>query len=212
WNRKLSDARALEGRIQQSLQDLTRFISQLDNKSVDNETQTSCGQIITDELESLLQQYKSMVEELTTISETANDSTASMIVKRQKSVYRDFYREFNRQHENMQVKLERMSLLRQSAIRSITKEESEMQQLLKERASARSSLQMADRFIEQAAESHSNLLEQGRRLEAGKGRILSVSSRFPLANDLLNRIADRRNRENVIVAVVIACCIIFCIW
>ncbi|KAK8833062.1 hypothetical protein WA577_004039, partial [Blastocystis sp. JDR] len=105
----------------------------------------------------------------------------------------------------MQVKLERMSLLRQSAIRSITKEESEMQQLLKERASARSSLQMADRFIEslfpvcinarQAAESHSNLLEQGRRLEAGKGRILSVSSRFPLANDLLNRIADRRNRE-----------------
>lgn len=107
-----------------------------------------------------------------------------------------------------------------------------MQQLLKERASARSSLQMADRFIEslfpvcinarQAAESHSNLLEQGRRLEAGKGHILSVSSRFPLANDLLNRIADRRNREkwgfhrvlmcSVIVAVVIACCIIFCIW
>lgn len=48
-----------------------------------------------------------MVEELTTISETATDSTASMIVKackdcnsnpkRQKSVYRDFYREFNRQ-------------------------------------------------------------------------------------------------------------------
>lgn len=107
-----------------------------------------------------------------------------------------------------------------------------MQQLLKERASARASLQMADHFIEypfpslirsrQATESHSNLLQQGKRLEAGKGRILNVSSRFPLANDLLNKIADRRNREkfaqqlgltcSVIVAVVIACCIIFCIW
>lgn len=88
---------------------------------------------------------------------------------------------------------------------SMTKEDSEMQQLLKERSAARSSLQMADRYLEsfrspsimrrQAAESHTHLIEQGKRLEAGRGRVVGITSRFPVVNDLLKQITDRKNRE-----------------
>lgn len=87
----------------------------------------------------------------------------------------------------------------------MTAEESEMQLLLKERGATSNSLRMADDYLEyrfqsfmidsQASESHSLLVNQRNRLSMNRSRIGGMLSRFPVVNNLMNSIKDRRNRD-----------------
>ena len=63
-----------------------------------------------------------------------------------------------------------------------------------------------------AAESHSLLVNQRKRLESSRSKVLSVFTRLPMVNELMRKIGDKKTRDNLIVAVVMACCIFFCIW
>ena len=110
------------------------------------------------------------------------------------------------------MKRERQSLLNPRSVHDMSSEESEISTLLKERGAIHSSLQMADSYLDQAVESHNQLIGQRRRLESSRGKVMGLISRLPVIDSLVKAIGDKRNRDNVIVAVVIAICIFFCIW
>lgn len=63
-----------------------------------------------------------------------------------------------------------------------------------------------------ATESHSLLVNQRKRLESSHSKVRSVFTRLPMVNELMRKIGDKKTRDNVIVAFVMACCIFFCIW
>lgn len=66
--------------------------------------------------------------------------------------------------------------------------------------------------LSRATESHSHLVNQRKRLESSRSKIVSVFSRLPAVNQLMRKISDKKTRDNIIVAFVMACCICFCIW
>lgn len=114
----------------------------------------------------------------------------------------------------------------------MTTEETEMQALLKERGAAHNSVLMADEYLKlilfsplmtsQASETHSQLVNQRKRLETSSGRMAGMLTRFPLVNNLMQKVKDKKNRDkwgfvitiicSIIVATFIAFCIFFCIW
>uniref|UniRef100_A0A7S1UZ61 Golgi SNAP receptor complex member 1 n=1 Tax=Grammatophora oceanica TaxID=210454 RepID=A0A7S1UZ61_9STRA len=88
-----------------------------------------------------------------------------------------------------------------------------MQHLLRERTHISNSLSTSAAVINQASEIHVNLQQQGNSLrnnvQAVVGRILSS---IPQANTLIQNIRRRRNRDDMILAGVIASCVLFTLY
>lgn len=105
---------------------------------------------------------------------------------------------------------------------SSSDDDDEMKDLIKERSAVRSALHMADEYIgfalrdplmdSQAASSHQSLLDQRRRLANSQHRILGIVNRIPGVNSLMRSIQNKKGKDNVIVAVVIALCVCFILW
>ena len=81
-----------------------------------------------------------------------------------------------------------------------------MQLLLKERSAAHNSVMMADEYLKwvmsfapikssQASESHNQLLNQRKRMESSKNRMSGMLNRFPMVNNLMRTITDKKNRD-----------------
>ena len=87
----------------------------------------------------------------------------------------------------------------------MTPDETEMQALLKERGAAHNSVIMADEYLKgvrffkftfsQASETHSQLINQRKRLEISSGRMTGMITRFPLVNNLMQKVKDKKNRD-----------------
>mmetsp|Transcript_10412 Transcript_10412/g.19424 ORF Transcript_10412/g.19424 Transcript_10412/m.19424 type:complete len:137 (+) Transcript_10412:454-864(+) len=84
--------------------------------------------------------------------------------------------------------------------------------LMRERNSILNSNRMAENVINQAIEVHSDLLEQRRTFTGTTGRLVDIGRQVPGLNTLIQRIEDKRTRDNTILALVIACCICFLLW
>ncbi|KAK8804146.1 hypothetical protein WA171_000239, partial [Blastocystis sp. BT1] len=212
WESTLSGIRILENGIQTKLQVFSSFIRDIDHSNSDIEAQADRGDDIKQTINNLLKNYANALEELQRLGDASGNSTYKSIVERQRSVLRDFKKDFIRMDNNLQMKLDRVRLLYPGSIHEMTPDETEMQALLKERGAAHNSVIMADEYLNQASETHSQLINQRKRLEISSGRMTGMITRFPLVNNLMQKVKDKKNRDNIIVASFIAFCICFCIW
>lgn len=49
--------------------------------------------------------------------------------------------------------------------------------------------------MSQASETHSQLINQRKRLETSSGRMAGMLTRFPLVNNLMQKVKDKKNRD-----------------
>ena len=63
-----------------------------------------------------------------------------------------------------------------------------------------------------AADSHQSLVDQRRRLVNSQHRILGIVNRIPGVNTLMRNIQNKKSKDSLIVAGVVAMCVCFCIW
>lgn len=87
-----------------------------------------------------------------------------------------------------------------------------MEQLLRERNAIGNSIKSATSVLGQASEIHSDLRNQGQSLRNVSGKMARIVSNVPGLNHLIEAIHRKRNRDDMIVSMVTACCILFTLW
>ena len=84
-------------------------------------------------------------------------------------------------------------------------------QYLKENEHARTADRLVEDQIRIAISSKEHLAAQRARLRQASARIYQTLERFPLVNQLVQRINWRKRRDAIILALLVACCILFLI-
>ena len=198
--------------LQSKLQDLSTYNRSIDDSNIDLMSPMDGSSVLNDDIVLLFKNYLSHLEGMESIAQSSDNHNYRAIIKRQRDVLRELRSDYRRISDSIQQKRDRQSLLRPTLSREMSGEEDETQVLLKERGATQRSLQMADSFLEQASASHSALLDQRRRLQSSADKMLGMLNRIPIVNSVVRGIRNKKNKDNVIVAIVIALCIFFCIW
>jgi len=87
-----------------------------------------------------------------------------------------------------------------------------MELLLKENEHARRSERMIDDQINIAVESRETLMNQRVAFKAIQTKLNDISNRFPLINNLVQKINMRKRRDTIIMGSVIGLCLVFLLW
>jgi hypothetical protein len=84
--------------------------------------------------------------------------------------------------------------------------------LMRERTSVLNSSRMAGEIINQAVEVHGELLAQRSGFSGTAGRLVDIGRQVPGLNTLIQRIENKRTRDNTIIAIAIAFGVCFMLW
>ena len=89
---------------------------------------------------------------------------------------------------------------------------SDVEHLLRERNSIHNSSSMIEQSLQQAEETRLALDRQKKMLLKGSSNLDQLLGMFPAANNFINKIRNKKNRDQLILASVIAACLLFCVW
>lgn len=87
-----------------------------------------------------------------------------------------------------------------------------MEALLRERNAIGNSIQSATNVLNQASDIRGELRNQGNNLRGVGSKVLVMAGQVPGLNNLIENIKRKRGRDDQVVSVVIAVCILFTLW
>ena len=159
------------------------------------------------------------------LTEKTGKSQHALLVKRYREIVFDSTADFKKIHANMARRRETLELFRASSsppssfnsLININNTEnnnnnSEMDYLYRERNAIGNSMRTASSVLGQAAQIHDNLRHQGQSLRSVGGTVVQMASNIPGLNYVMDAIRRRRSREDTILSLVIASCILFTLW
>ena len=159
-------------------------------------------------------------------SSTTPSAAVGHTLQRHKDILQDYQREFSKTRSNVMAAIERHDLL-DSVHKDIDDYKSSlagssgdggsggnrrMAMLLKESEHARNSERMIDDQINIAVETRETLMNQRVAFKAIQTKLNDISHRFPMINNLVQKINFRKRRDTVIMGSVIGTCILFLLW
>ena len=132
-------------------------------------------------------------------------------MQRHRDILQDYSHEFSKTKANIQATKDREDLLG-SVRRDIhdfkTGANRRTEMYLKENDHLKNSDRMADEIIDMAMTTKENLGSQRKLFSNISGRVLSLTNRFPMINNLMQKINTRKRRDTLILGFVISICII----
>lgn len=145
-------------------------------------------------------------------ADRAGSPNAVLLVKRYREILFDLTGDFEKARQAHVRKQERAKLM--EGARSTPGDVSDpgMEHLLRERNHIGNSLNAASAVISQASEVRSDLRLQGLSLGRVQSTMGMIASNIPGLNSLVERIHRKRSKDDMIVAGVIASCILFTLW
>ncbi len=139
-------------------------------------------------------------------------SRAMAVLGRFGELLRDYKRDFSAVRDRVAGERKRLQLMGARAAGGNAgdgKDMSGREVLLEEQDSVESSLRMTDLLIGQAVDTKAQLVGQRNVFGSMRGRLGDLSKRFPAVNLLMRKISSQQNRDNLILAAVIASCMLF---
>jgi len=194
-----------------------------DENDSSNQFKTVC-----DDLTSLLTKLTAVNEALTdwAASSTAPSSPAvHHTLQRHQDILKDYKQEFNKTRTNVMAAIERHDLL-DSVHKDINDYRSSsgggggggggtnrrMELLLKESEHARNSERLIDEHISIAVEARETLVNQRVAFKAIQTKLNDVATKFPMINNLVQKINLRKRRDTIVLGGVIGLCFVFLLW
>jgi Golgi SNAP receptor complex protein 1 len=146
-------------------------------------------------------------------AERVGSQNATLLVKRYREILFDLSGDFEKARLAHVRKQERAKLM-EGARTSQGEGASDpaMDHLLRERNHIGNSLNAASQVISQASEVRSDLRTQGMSLGRVQSAMGKIASNIPGLNTLVEKIRRKRSKDDIIVAGVIATCILFTLW
>ena len=174
------------------------------------------------DISDLLSRLSSTADEMARViglePSSAASSTNGYTLQRYRAILHDYSNEFRKTREHLAAARQRAELLlpassptaaasHGSPSSSSLRPRSE--QLIREKSSLHVSLRMTDELLQQASEGREALLSQSSMFQAMRGRLSGVRAKFPVVNSLMGRIERQRKKDVIVIAAVLATCIIF---
>lgn len=179
----------------------------------DLETQIIHVKEVRHSIQDNLRQAAQLTDEMASVC--AGDPIQSAQLSRLEAVTTNYTQDFHQAFQNVEQKIEKRKLLKSSVVGSQDLESGpavEQQQLLREKDSISSSLDMLNNVISQGRESIGSLSRQQDRF-AGVGKTLQqFTQRFPQLRSTMSRIHRAKLKQTIVLASVVACCLIFMVW
>lgn len=152
-------------------------------------------------------------------------------LQRHKDILQDYQQEFNKTKSNVMAAIERHDLL-DSVHKDINNYHRKsmsatpggggqgnsaagnrrMELLLKESEHARNSERLIDEHISIAVESREALVNQRLAFKAIQTKLNDISNKFPMINNLVQKINLRKRRDTIILGAVVGLCVTFLLW
>ena len=150
---------------------------------------------------------------LSPAAETTGKPQHLHLVKRYREILFDLTSDFDKTSTQIQRKKQQMELF-SGANRNGGGADTDpgMEHLLRERGHINNSLNASSNVIAQASEIHADLRSQGLSLRGVTGTLVKIGSQVPGLNRLMENIRRKRARDDMVVAGVIAACILFVLW
>ena len=168
-------------------------------------------------LQQEIQRLLSHLQDLITgrLAQASRSPSQKAVVNRYREILLDLRGELEKSRQTVRRAAERRELL-QGASSSATAIQSghdpAMDQLLRERSHINNSLNAAHGVLDQAEAVRTDLRFQGRSLRNTQGLLGALTTNIPGLNTLVEQIRRKRSRDDMIVAGVIATCILFTLW
>lgn len=144
-------------------------------------------------------------------------SQHALLVKRYREILFDCSADFQKTSAAVQRRREATELFRKrdgsrAGGNNNNDQNSEMEQLLRERNAVGNSVRATHDVIGQAEEIRSDLRQQGSSLRGVSGTMATIAGTVPGLNHLIEGIRRKRSRDDMIVSGAIASCILFTLW
>jgi len=150
---------------------------------------------------------------------TGQSAAIQHTLQRHAEILQDYRQEFKKTASNIAAIVEREDLLSsvQSDISDYRNKESlkrnhAMDSLQREMEHTRNSEMLIDEQINIALDTRESLVNQREVLKAVQTRLNDLTNKFPMINNLVNKINFRKRRDTIILGVVIGLCLVFMIW
>lgn len=231
WEGLRKQARALENEIDMKLVSFSKLGTNYTSRSAntDPDKQPLLGgaesglESLERDLESLLSQLSAINDEMAGYAAGAGDARSAAIhhtLQRHSEILQDYKQEFSKTSNNIASMLEREELL--SSVQSDIshyrnepgggKRNQKIDSLQRELEHTRNSERLIDEQINIALDTRDNLVNQREILKAVQTKLNDLSSKFPMINNLVNKINLRKRRDTIIIGLVIGLCMVFMIW
>eukprot|EP00531_Pseudo-nitzschia_arenysensis_P008078 CAMPEP_0116143646 /NCGR_PEP_ID=MMETSP0329-20121206/15564_1 /TAXON_ID=697910 /ORGANISM="Pseudo-nitzschia arenysensis, Strain B593" /LENGTH=237 /DNA_ID=CAMNT_0003638985 /DNA_START=397 /DNA_END=1110 /DNA_ORIENTATION=- len=142
----------------------------------------------------------------------------SVLVKRYREILFDLSGDFEKSRQAHTRKVERAKLLEGANSNNNNKasnldiDQQGMDHLMRERNHIHNSQSAAAQVIHQATEIRNDLRSQGLSLGRAQNLMTNITTNIPGINTLVEQIRKKRSKDDMIVAGVIASCILFTLW
>ncbi|MEW5297260.1 MAG: hypothetical protein WDW36_000483 [Sanguina aurantia] len=216
WEDMRMEARRLESEVDVKLATYAKLCAGFEaNFKLRTETSAGADQLAQGkaaELEELLQRLADLNDEMGGVLVGGSDSRAHTMA-RHKDVLLEFTQEFRKVNSTLGATRDRVQLLAGAGDSSLhgiqVQGQSSTGALLRERGTIASSTSAVDEILAQAHTVSSNLLDQRRIFGNITDRLLTLGSRFPVVNGLLNAIRRKKSKDTLVLTAVIAGCVLF---
>eukprot|EP00591_Stephanopyxis_turris_P011503 CAMPEP_0195529976 /NCGR_PEP_ID=MMETSP0794_2-20130614/32662_1 /TAXON_ID=515487 /ORGANISM="Stephanopyxis turris, Strain CCMP 815" /LENGTH=265 /DNA_ID=CAMNT_0040661367 /DNA_START=348 /DNA_END=1145 /DNA_ORIENTATION=+ len=171
---------------------------------------------LSTEIERIISSFSELNDRMARAAERSNQNKHTVVVKRYREILFDFQSDFGKVRITMNRKRETMELFNSRSHKTDLMggddQNSDMQNLLRERNAIENSMNSAASIIGQAGEIHSDLRNQRASLTGITGTIMNIAQTVPGLNNLVEQIRKKRNKDDWIVVGVTAGCILFTFW
>lgn len=236
WESLRKKSRLLETQIYKKLQEFSQIQTTIMNEGRGGKSSNSRVSRVDMELEVLrpaaaaatspMMHYEACVGELTSLMRSFNDITDSMgrllsespslgtdsnayIVSKSRTVAHENSTEFHRTQQNIQAAIARSELMGGSSRREADQSlRPRTEQLLREEHSLHQSLRLTDEALSSAVAARDSLFAQGAVFTGVGQKLTKLGTMFPIVGQLMNRIGCKQQRDTIVMACVIATCII----
>jgi Golgi SNAP receptor complex protein 1 len=235
WEDVKKQARKLETLLYSKLLDYQAIIQTNTSSSTITSTTSSSSSInsstvlggddqeikqLEDDLNGELSNLSRLCDDLSTLiaeSNVPDRQSASYTLQRYQGIYAEYTAEYRRHREKRMRELTRKQLLQHSNTHASSSSSSSStnnstNHLLREKSGLHSSLRMTDDLLDQALYTQSSLQKQHTMLQDAQQRLKGLGQKYPVINKLMSRITILKHRDNIILAAVIAGCIVFILW
>lgn len=221
WDDLKKSSRRMEGLVYNKLTDFSKAIQQVNthHREEDEKKTFALEKEIKELLTKLERMHDEMEQLLSSSSESAqlNTDNNSYTLQRYRTILSDYSQEFKKNLDQFNAYKTRAQLMTQGNGTNLLAQEKnslavnkgKTELLLREKNSLQQSLKMTDDVISQAQYARNSLLNQGRVLLGVGGKLGSLGTKFPMVNRLLGKITSYKNRDMIVLAIVIASCMFF---
>lgn len=235
WEELRKEARHLENEIDGRLIELSKLGTSLRTSPstpfhagdpskvplLSDEDSSSSSLSLEDDFSRLTQGIDGLLSKLSAVNLSLGDYTerhppsaaSHHTLQRHGEILKDYRQEYMQTRENISALIKRHDLLYSgSSSKSDLPSSNRMDALLRESEHVRHSERLIDDQISIAIEAREALANQRQTFKAIQTKLNDISNRFPMINNLVQKINLRKRRDAIILAVVVGLCLTFFLW